>query len=347
MKPSRIILLTLLSTTTLLFNRCSTNFDLTSEWKDITIVYGLLNFADSAIYVKVNKAFLDKKTNALVQAQIPDSIYYNNINVTLSEYNSSGVLTNTFNMIRVDGNEEGYIKESGTFPQSPNYLYKVKYSPKTDRTYKVIVNKGDGNTSSASTPIVGDIVVIRPTPAIPTAMLPGNTGGIIASWKAPKNAKFYDLTIRINYIEFPNGQQQDSVQKSFEWKAFDEYIPDLPDAGITIEYKIFTQTMYDLMAQYIPANPNITRKIRPADFIFAAGATDLYTYLQVVKAKEGITQGIIQPDYTNVTNGIGLFTSRSFKSSQAVLKPSTIDSIACNKMTKALRFLNSQDMLCP
>jgi hypothetical protein len=347
MKFHKYLVITLICISVLFFNRCSTDFELTSDWKDITIVYGILNYTDTAIYVKVNKAYLDKKTSALVQAQIPDSNYYNNISVTLTEINNNGVITNTFTMTKVDGNEEGFAKESGVFPQSPNYLYKVKYSPKTDHTYKVSVNKGDGNETTASTAIVNDIVVIRPTPSISISMLPGNTATTTASWKNPKNAKFYGLTVRINYTEFPNIAPQDSTKKSIEWKIFDEYLPDIPDAGTTVEYKIFTQGLYDVMAQLIPVNPNVTRKLRPAEFIFASGAPDLYTYIQVVKAKEGITQGQIQPDFTNVNNGLGLFTSRTFKTSTAILKPSTIDSVACNKMTKSLRFLNSEGQLCP
>jgi hypothetical protein len=340
-------LLSLLVFSSLLFSRCSTDFEITSDWKDVTILYGLLNYTDTAIYVKVNKAYLDKKTNALVQAQIPDSVYYQNITVTLSEFNNTGTLTNTFTMNKVDGNDEGFAKETGVFPQSPNYLYKVKYSPKTDRTYRVSVNKNDGNVSSAETAIVGDIVVIRPTAAIAINMLPGNNSSTTASWKNPKNGKFYGLTVRINYTEIPNDSPQDSVQKHIDWKIFDEYLPDIPDAGTTVEYKVFTQGLYETMAQLIPVNVNVTRKLRPAEFIFASGAEDLYTYTQVVKAKEGITQGQIQPDFTNVNNGLGLLSSRTFKTSLAILKPSTIDSVACNKMTKSLRFLNSQGQLCP
>ncbi len=347
MKFSNTFFLFLLCSSALLLNRCSTDFELTSDWKDITVVYGILNYTDTAIYVKVNKAYLDKKTSALVQAQIPDSNYYNNISVTLTEINNNGTVTNTFNMVKVDGNDEGFVKEGGVFPQSPNYLYKVLYSPKTDRTYQVSVNKGDGNETTSSTEMVNDIVVIRPTPAISISMLPGNTASTIASWKNPKNGKFYGLTIRINYTEFPNATPQDSIKKSIEWKIFDEYLPDIPDAGTTVEYKIFTQGFYDVMAQLIPVNTNVTRILRPAEFVFASGTNDLYTYIQVVKAKEGITQGQIQPDFTNVNNGLGLFTSRTFKTSVALIKPSTIDSVACNKLTKSLRFLNSEGQLCP
>ncbi|MFN9883195.1 MAG: hypothetical protein ACK53R_07410 [Bacteroidota bacterium] len=346
MKSNNLFIIALLGSL-ILFSRCSTDFELTSDWKDITIVYGILSYTDTAIYVKVNKAYLDKKTNALVQAQIPDSTYYNNISVSLTETNNVGTVTNNFTLEKVDGNDEGFTKEEGIFPQTPNYLYKVKYSPKPDRFYSVSVNKGDENVSTATTNIVNEIVVIKPTIAAPISLLPGDNSFTTVSWKNPKNGKFYGLTIRINYVEYPNASPQDSIRKSIEWKIFDEFLPDIPDAGTTVEFKLFTQGMYTTMAQLIPVNTSVTRVLRQPEFIFGSGAEDLYTYIQVVKSKEGITQGQIQPDFTNVTNGLGLFTSRSFKTSPISLKPSTLDSVACRSFTKSLRFLNSSGQLCP
>ena len=71
-----------------MFNSCSNDFDLVDTWKDIPIVYGLLNVNDSVQYIRVEKAFLDEETSALVIAQEPDSLYYGNISVELEERNS-------------------------------------------------------------------------------------------------------------------------------------------------------------------------------------------------------------------------------------------------------------------
>src|SRR6188768_905082 len=51
---------------------CSTELDINAPYKDITVVYGLLNMRDSVHYVKINKAFLGEG-DAYVYAQIPDS----------------------------------------------------------------------------------------------------------------------------------------------------------------------------------------------------------------------------------------------------------------------------------
>ena len=41
-----------------MFNACNTDVDLYSDYKDITVVYGLLDPGKDTNYVKINKAFL-------------------------------------------------------------------------------------------------------------------------------------------------------------------------------------------------------------------------------------------------------------------------------------------------
>jgi hypothetical protein len=45
----------------LAFTSCETDFELNAEWKDITIVYGILNQNDTAHYIRIQKAFLRRR----------------------------------------------------------------------------------------------------------------------------------------------------------------------------------------------------------------------------------------------------------------------------------------------
>ena len=64
------LLLILISLT--LLTRCSNDVDINAEYKDIVIVYGLLDPNQDTTYLKINKAFLGED-NALTMAQIKDS----------------------------------------------------------------------------------------------------------------------------------------------------------------------------------------------------------------------------------------------------------------------------------
>ena len=60
---------------------CSEDFDIAAPYKDITVVYGLMNIGEPVQYIRIQKAFLDPNKSALEVAKIPDSNYYRNITV--------------------------------------------------------------------------------------------------------------------------------------------------------------------------------------------------------------------------------------------------------------------------
>src|SRR6187200_3718731 len=77
---------------------CSTDFDTIADYKEITVVYGLLNPYDSnEVLIRVNKAYLGEG-NALIMAQQQDSINYAHaLDVTLEKI-TNGVVTATYTL---------------------------------------------------------------------------------------------------------------------------------------------------------------------------------------------------------------------------------------------------------
>ncbi|MBE0652408.1 MAG: hypothetical protein IH594_01340, partial [Bacteroidales bacterium] len=65
MKKLRLIITLLIAF--LFLEQCSTDFDLNAPYKDIMVVYGLLNQNDSTHYLKINRAFLGED-DALIMA---------------------------------------------------------------------------------------------------------------------------------------------------------------------------------------------------------------------------------------------------------------------------------------
>src|SRR5258708_36319295 len=55
---------------------CKQDFDVTSSYKEVPVVYGLLNQLENTHYVRIQKGYLIKG-NAYVAAGVADSIYYN------------------------------------------------------------------------------------------------------------------------------------------------------------------------------------------------------------------------------------------------------------------------------
>jgi len=121
-----------------LFTSCSKDFEINDDYKDITIVYGLLNPNDSLSYIRIEKAFL---TNGDIYqtAQIPDSnLYPNKLEVKLYDNNGNKVVT--FDTITIYNKEEGifyapimqvyYAKTKLLLNDNDEYTLKIK-NPKT------------------------------------------------------------------------------------------------------------------------------------------------------------------------------------------------------------------------
>ena len=66
----------LLSIFVFLFISCETDFDVNAEWKETTVVYGLLDASADTQYIKINKAYLGEG-DAMMMAQYSDSINFN------------------------------------------------------------------------------------------------------------------------------------------------------------------------------------------------------------------------------------------------------------------------------
>jgi len=110
---------------------CDNEVDINADWKEILVVYGLLDPLDSVQYIKVNKAFLNENENALKVAQNPDSLFLKDARVTLLHINSGKLIE----LQRV--NE--IPKPPGVFAQDPNYLYKTTEPILENEPYKLVV----------------------------------------------------------------------------------------------------------------------------------------------------------------------------------------------------------------
>jgi hypothetical protein len=330
----------------LLFTSCSTDFDVTTDWEDITILYGLLDQSDTANYIKVGKAFLDPNTSAYEIAQDPDSLYYDNLDVVLEEYQNSA-LVKTLTLTKVDGNLEGYVKDTGIFAQAPNILYKTKEKLNSKSTYKVVVTQPDnGKQISATTAIIDDFTIYRPSSQLKINLLPNSFYNV--AWLSAADGRIYALTIRFFYREYSFSNPTQYELKYVDWVNFTNVRQEDLTGGDNMDYDVSGDNFYTFLISAIPVDDTKFRMTDHFDFLFSVGGETLDTYNQVTIAQQGLTSGQVLPTYTNVENGLGLVSSRFHKTvSNVPIDIRTMDTIACLSVTHELNFLRSDSTLCP
>ena len=103
----------------ILFSSCETDFNVNADWKEVTVVYGLLDQNRDKQYVRINKAFLGNE-NAYVMASESDSINYNpnNLEVKIEKLSISGNVLETKIL-----SDTIMFKEDGLFSVEENIVY--------------------------------------------------------------------------------------------------------------------------------------------------------------------------------------------------------------------------------
>ena len=302
---------------------CKKDFSVNADWKDITIVYGLISQNDSVHYLKITKAFLGPG-NALSYAKISDSSNYRpgELDVRLEEWDATSFRTSIlFDTVTLHEKEPG----DSIFYFPEQLVYKSTAILDQKYTYKLVIhNNLTGMEITSQTTLVHDFSIIQPDPyfPLPIVFLPG--GSSTVEWTSAKGGRRYQLVIRFHYSERPNNQPNNWTKDSLDWLVFSNELSRYTTGGESMIKTISGGTFYSVLAAKIPVNPNLTRFAGKVDYIFSVASDDLNTYMEITEPSSSIVQ--YMPPFTNITNGIGLFSSRFVN---------TIDSLPLHPDTKA------------
>lgn len=311
------ILLSLVAIIAVLLNACETDVDIIGDYKETTVVYGLLN-QDSNTYIKVNKAFLGAG-NALLMAKVEDSsLYKKDVEVMMEEWDEDNLLrTISLHDTVIDN------KEDGIFYNPYQMLYFTDASLNDEYSYKLRVKVGDKEEVTATTGLVNNFSVVRPISGGDfIKFLPESPVANVVEWNLDQNAKVFEVLIRFNYKEKSAGQ--DTILRNMEWYLGSISI-DNQSIGSDLVVKYFASDFYELCRERIPYDDpakeqNVARRLPVnVEFIISVAAEEFATYLQVNGPSNSIVQD--RPQYTNIENGIGLFSSRYIKKRVKLLHP--------------------------
>lgn len=323
-----------LISTLLIQTSCSEKFNVTAPYKNITAIYGLLDVADSAQYIRVQKAFLDENKSAIDMSKVADSNFFRSIEVTMKEMTYKGVVLSTTTLDRVDLNLEGYVKDSGDFFTSPSYAYKYKKKLDPTKIYRLYVkNLETGNVDSATTPVINDITsdfrvnVIDDTETTykfgfdVTYTAESQKVSITGRYTAPAGFEFNGYTtpvavtsgvFRFKWVD------SNTLTGEKENKYYDMSLGYLSlGNGPSFEYELKRYMFFSQLGAVMgEAKANHVRLIDKFELYMYLGTHDYNTYLQVASIQGvGLTGNEIQPFYTNLKGKdvYGLFTARGRK----------------------------------
>lgn len=301
-----------------LFNACSTDVDLYADYKDITIIYGLLDSNKDTNYVKINRAFLGPG-NALDIALIADSCNYPyKLDAKIIEYKASSGSTD-YKKTRelVLDTLTIHNKDQEGFFYAPDQLVYYTAEPvysNTDREkyrYELEINRGD-SLITATTDMVGG----HGFNILTGVMSFSGASASPVKWQPCPNAAIYEIQMKFRFIEV--GPLGDSVPKCMSWSlgTHPENELEMDNGQFVLSHR--SSVFYYELAKYLgkycdTLNDKIERVVmdKPICISIAAGGEELYNFISVNGPSSSIVQNI--PEYTNVKGGYGVFSSRTLK----------------------------------
>ena len=311
---------------------CDNELNIIEGKKDIPIVYGVLSSIDTAQYIRIERAFVDENTSALVLAKIADSLYYSSALVSIID-NSTGI---EYTLEKVDAGLEGYPREDGVFAQSPNYLYKIisnNISLVSDHEYELVIKRNESLPEvKAATRLVGASQILTPSSSIGFAYVQPTK----IRWRPGANARIFDISIEFNYRERVTSSSSGFERKSVTWNM----AKNINSTGVEIEeFEQVGINFYSFLAGAITADPEIERRFDNISVILDSGGEEIFELNRLNDANLGITSSQDIPFYTNLSEGRGIFSSKYQEILPDLpLKSSSEDSLIMGIITKQLNF---------
>lgn len=320
---------------------CSTDFDIYTDYKDIPVVYGLINAHADTNFIKITKAFCndnDQSINPFEAAQVYDSSNYpGKLDVFIEELKSvyGQAFQSTGRSFYLD-TLTIHNKQEGLFysPHQKVYFTTERFNTKNAHEkyrYKLYVVKPDGDMVTAETSVVdGDISLGNPKMIFQSE--PSNKTASLL-FTSTDEAILYEIGMQFNYREMHEGQPM--VHKNVTWsyglKPLGTYEKVV---GSCYKHHFSVNALFEVMEHAIgndtvwdENHPNVTRYMDDFYIFITAAGEDYYNYYQFMQAMQsGLS---LSNEYTNVEGGCGLFSSYIQLRQQAQLSSQTKHDLFC------------------
>lgn len=308
---------------------CSTEIDINASNLDVPIIYCLLDTEDSVQYLKLNKTYLVNTAAAITKPE-SDSMYFEgDVQIVLEKW----IGNKPVEYIDFFKTEE-VPKNPGFFPSDRNTLYKAETRIYSDAKYMLnIYIKDREKIVHGITQTIGPLRVVDPMNLEIRKVSLNNGVNYTTRWQPVEHAGIYQVVFRFHYAETENGT---TTQKYFDWpQTFTNPISDVDYLTKDISGSRF----FYILADSIPVKPDVVREALHVDFFILSGGEEIKFYIESTQPSSGALME--RPVYTNITNGIGIFSSMATQKVLGLdLASTTVDSIAYGQLTKELLFVD-------
>ncbi len=323
---NRVFIVLFLSLTVLL-GACSTDIDLYADYKQVPVVYGLLDAKADTNFVKITRVF-SAQGDAYQVAQNPDSSNYpGKLDVRLVEYcNNDSIREIMLDTITIHNKQPGtfyapcqklyYTTERlGVNTKAEQYSYRLKaVLPDRVLTTKAdLVGNDDFDVQSLGVNFSKEYFG-----AVPRRFL----------FSPAVKATVYQITMSFTFLEqrLPDG---DSVPRTMVWDigTYDEVFFSTHTDGDAYVFLYRPETFYAMLRDFVGDDTTLVDVRRyitdyPVEVTIVGGGERLRQYVYNNNTENGFMQG--DNEFSLIDGGYGVFSSRMTMSRKVRLAGETV-----------------------
>lgn len=323
---------------------CNSEFEPHIFSEPTPVVYGVINPQDSLYQIRLSKSFIGPG-NAYNYAKTPDSIYYDEARVFLESRNYNGKAIDKVELFPV----EIQARKEGIFATTPNLAYQTDFKSIRLRpeilaqdgiAYEVdlfllVEIPGLDEPVESSTRLKTEPGIINPKGNYQKVYFYGEVP-FYMEWTHNNPNTYFEIKVVMHYREIlENGEREAEAHWILTGIELNEN--NFPGGVKTIyTYHFRAENFYSQIRAAIPLDPEVKgRAISSVDFIILTSDGAIKDYNDI----DQIADDYRGASYTNITNGLGLFSSYNTKGVyNQRLGQRELDSLALGMYTRHLHF---------
>ncbi|MBP9186741.1 MAG: DUF4249 family protein [Bacteroidia bacterium] len=298
----------------LLFTACDNTLDINAPYRETPVVYAVIDLGQDSQIFRIQKTYQnDVNKTAAEIAQYADSLYMKNITVKVVNDNNQNLFT--------EFKRVAPRKEAGYFSNADSSYWghlTTNFFTANQRYTLRIKSNETGNEYIATTTACGkaDIQLLAAIDLNPSV----SNSFTYQITKLGDNIYTFDVYIRLKYWE-KSTNSNDTITRYVDYFLRENTLYSTTNG--TLRITVNRQAFLDYLKANIAVNANATRGFSNFEYIVVGSNIDYNDMIETNKPSGSIIPKV--SDYSNITNGIGVFASRTTSVKEQPLKSTSID----------------------
>lgn len=292
------------------FFSCKTDVDIFTEGKETTIVYGYLDVDADTNFLKITKSFVGNAIETAPDYSASNYDYKLDVKLKGKFADMPNVVTTT--ILDTTSVYKPYDPTGIFYSGRDQVLYYTTRKLKEHEDYELVIERKDGVILTSKVRTIGGGRITKPW-SFGSVSFESNKGSI--EWQ-PNNsqelAAYYEVVGYFNYKQLNPGET-DTVSYQMKWvlgTGTAEQLWNSADRRLIVNYT--PKNFYS----YLESDDNIAnnspeyvqRFVENFEIVITSTGEELYDYILIQNSTGAIQD---TPEFTNIENGMGIFSSRA------------------------------------